>query len=61
MFVLIQPEENDGYTTEKRNVKLGKSKNEIVEILKGITVGELIVDDGVNLLVNNQKVKRIIE
>ena len=47
--------------TEKRNVKLGKSKNEIVEILKGITVGELIVDDGVNLLVDNQKVKRIIE
>ena len=46
---------------EKRNVKLGKSKNEIVEILKGITVGELIVDDGVNLLVDNQKVKRIIE
>ena len=61
VFVLIQPEENDGYTTEKRNVKLGKSKNEIVEILKGITVGELIVDDGVNLLVDNQKVKRIIE
>ena len=42
-------------------VKLGKSKNEIVEILKGITVGELIVDDGVNLLVDYQKVKRIIE
>ncbi len=61
VFVLIQPEENDGYTTEKRNVKLGKSKNEIVEILKGITVGELIVDDGVNLLVDDQKVKRIIE
>ena len=61
VFVLIQPEEKDGYTTEKRNVKLGKSKNEIVEILKGITVGELIVDDGVNLLVDNQKVKRIIE
>ena len=60
VFVLIQPEEKDGYTTEKRNVKLGKSKNEIVEILKGITVGELIVDDGVNLLVDNQKVKRII-
>ena len=61
MFVLIQPEEKDGYTTEKRSVKLGKSKNEIVEILKGVTVGELIVDDGVNLLVDNQKVKRIIE
>ena len=61
VFVLIQPEEKDGYTTEKRNVKLGKSKNEIVEILKGITVGELIVDNGVNLLVDNQKVKRIIE
>ena len=61
VFVLIQPDEKDGYTTEKRSVKLGKSKNEIVEILKGITVGELIVDDGVNLLVDNQKVKRIIE
>ena len=33
----------------------------MVEVQKGLTVGELIVDDGVNLLVNNQKVKRIIE
>ena len=61
VFVLIQPDEKDGYTTEKRSVKLGKSKNEIVEVLKGVTIGELIVDDGVNLLVDNQKVKRIIE
>ena len=33
----------------------------IVYLTKGLTIDELVVDEGVSLLVENQKVKRIIE
>jgi len=61
LFVLIEPESNGGFTTEQRIVTLGKSKNEMVEVTSGLQSGELIVDEGVSLLVADQKVKRIIE
>lgn len=61
VFVLIQPEEENGFTTEQRLVSLGKSKDEIIEIIAGLKPGELVVDEGVSLLVANQKVKRIVE
>jgi hypothetical protein len=35
------------------------SKNELVEITKGLNTEDLIVDEGVSLLVTGQKVKRI--
>ena len=59
VFVLTNPEENDHFTSEQRFVSLGKTKNEMIEILEGINANELIIDDGVSLLVNGQKVKRI--
>ena len=61
VFVLKKPEENQGYTTEKRKIILGKNKKEMIEITKGLTFDELVVDEGVSLVVENQKVKRIIE
>jgi multidrug efflux pump subunit AcrA (membrane-fusion protein) len=61
VFVLTQPEADNVYTSEQRLVTLGKTKNEFVEIIKGITPGELVVDEGVSLLVADQKVKRILE
>ena len=61
VFVLKKPEENQGYTTEKRKIILGKNKKEMIEITKGLTSDELVVDEGVSLVVENQKVKRIIE
>jgi multidrug efflux pump subunit AcrA (membrane-fusion protein) len=61
VFVLIEPESNGGFTTEQRIVTLGKSKNEMTEVTSGLQSGELIVDEGVSLLVADQKVKRIIE
>jgi len=61
VFVLKKPEENQGYTTEKRKIIIGKNKKEMIEITKGLTIDELVVDEGVSLLVENQKVKRIIE
>ena len=61
VFVLSKPEKDNGFTTEQRMVTLGKSKEEMVEIIEGLTIGELVVEEGVSLLVNNQKVKRILE
>ncbi len=61
VFVLSQPEPDNGYTTEKRIVELGKSKQELIEVLTGLSPGDLIVDEGVSTLVEDQKVKRILE
>ena len=61
VFVLTQPESDNGYTTEKRIVELGKSKQELIEVLTGLSQGDLIVDEGVSTLVEDQKVKRILE
>jgi multidrug efflux pump subunit AcrA (membrane-fusion protein) len=58
---LSQPEPDNGYTTEKRIVELGKSKQELIEVLTGLSPGDLIVDEGVSTLVEDQKVKRILE
>jgi hypothetical protein len=33
----------------------------MIEILEGVEIDELIADEGVSLLVSNQKVKRILE
>ena len=61
VFVLTKPEKDNGFTTEQRMVTLGKTKEEMVEITDGLTTGELVVEEGVSLLVTNQKVKRILE
>ena len=61
VFILSNPEKDNGYTTEKRMIVLGKSKEEMIEILEGVKTDELIADEGVSLLVSNQKVKRILE
>ena len=61
VFILSNPEKDNGYKTEKRMIVLGKSKEEMIEILEGLEIDELIADEGVSLLVSNQKVKRILE
>ena len=59
VFILTGLEQDNEYSTEQRFVTLGMSKNELVEITKGVNTGDLIVDEGVSLLVIGQKVKRI--
>jgi len=59
VFILTRQEENNGYIAEQRFVTLGMSKDELVEITKGVNTEDLIVDEGVSLLVTGQKVKRI--
>ena len=59
VFILTRQEQVNEYITEQRFVTLGMSKNELVEITKGVNTEDLIVDEGVSLLVTGQKVKRI--
>lgn len=59
VFILKVAEQENEYITEQRFVSLGMSKNELVEITKGVNTEDLIVDEGVSLLVTGQKVKRI--
>ena len=59
VFILTGQEQDNEYITEQRFVTLGMSKNELVEITKGLNTKDLIVDEGVSLLVTGQKVKRI--
>jgi len=59
VFILKVAEQENEYITEQRFVSLGMSKNELVEITKGVNTEDLIADEGVSLLVTGQKVKRI--
>ena len=40
-------------------IQLGKKNLEQVEVLEGLEVGDLIVDEGATLVENNQRVKNI--
>ena len=59
VFVLTDPEGDNNYIAKQRFVTLGKTKNEMIEIMEGISENDLLVDEGVGLLVPDQKVKRI--
>jgi len=59
VFVLTDPEGDNNYIAKQRFVTLGKTKNEMIEITEGISENDLLVDEGLGLLVPDQKVKRI--
>ena len=59
VFALSNSEGENSYAAEQRFVELGKSKNEMIEITKGSSQGDILIDEGVSLLEPNQKVKRI--
>jgi len=59
VFVLAKPEGENKFVAIQRFVQLGKTKNEMIEITKGVSEGDLLIDEGVGFLEPNQKVKRI--
>jgi len=59
VFILSNPEGENKFIASQQFVQLGKSKNEMIEIIEGISEGDLVIDEGVSLLEPNQKVKRI--
>ena len=59
VFILSNPEGENKFIALQQFVQLGKSKNEMIEIIEGVSEGDLVIDEGVSLLEPNQKVKRI--
>ena len=59
IFKLLKTDENSIYKTKKVFIELGKSTNEKTEILNGIKVDDLILDEGSMIVDDNQKVKNI--
>ena len=59
IFKLLKTDENSIYKTKKIFIELGKSTNEKTEILNGIKVDDLIIDEGSMIVDDNQKVKNI--
>ncbi len=61
IFVLTQPDQENGFVAEQRFIRRGKAKAQWIEIIEGLNSGDLVVDDGASILSPNQKVKRIVE
>ncbi len=59
IFKLNPTEKNQVYLTKKVFVELGKKGMDKVEVLAGITTGDLLVNEGATLVENNQRVKNI--
>ena len=59
IFKLLKTDENSIYRTKKIFIELGKSTNEKTEILNGIKVDDIIIDEGSMIVDDDQKVKNI--
>jgi RND family efflux transporter MFP subunit len=47
------------YRTQQIFVQLGKKSSDKIEVLEGLQVGDLLVDEGATIVENNQRVKNI--
>ena len=52
VFVLQKSEQGDGYIANKRFVKTGEERGDLVEILQGVRAGELVASSGLLKLRN---------
>lgn len=59
VYRMLATDEEDIYIAEKVFVELGIRSNNLVEILDGINLGDLLVDEGSAMIEENQKVKRL--
>jgi len=56
----LKSDQKEGvYLTERVFLKLGKKTQDRVEVLEGLNVGDLVVDEGSSIVENNQRVKTI--
>ena len=59
IFKLLKTEKKSIYKTKKVFIELGKSTNEKTEILNGLKVDDIIIDEGSMIVDDNQIVKNI--
>jgi RND family efflux transporter MFP subunit len=56
----LKPDGKDQvYRTQQIFVQLGKKSSDKIEVLEGLQVGDLLVDEGATIVENNQRVKNI--
>jgi hypothetical protein len=54
---MIAKKDKNNYVAEKRTIIIGKSNQELAEVLSGLTIGETIIVNGFQELTNGQIVK----
>ena len=59
IFKLIPDGKDQVYRTQEIFIQLGKKSSDKVEVLSGISTGDLLVDEGATIVENNQRVKNI--
>ena len=59
VYKLIPEDKKQVYRTQQAFVELGKKSFDKVEVLSGIEIGDLIVEEGATIVEDNQRVKNI--
>jgi membrane fusion protein (multidrug efflux system) len=59
VYILSATQEEGVYTTQRAAIVLGKNNGKRVEVLKGLSAGDLILDEGAGVVDDQQKVRRI--
>lgn len=59
IYKLIPNDKDQVFQTQQVFVKLGKKGHDKIEVLQGLKAGDRIVDEGANIVENNQRVKII--
>ncbi|MDB2314365.1 efflux RND transporter periplasmic adaptor subunit [Flavobacteriaceae bacterium] len=59
IFKLIPDGKDQVYRAQEIFIQLGKKSSDKVEVLSGISTGDLLVDEGATIVENNQRVKNI--
>ena len=56
-YIMVAKQDKNNYVAEKRTIVIGKSNQELAEVLSGLTIGETIIVNGFQELTNGQIVK----
>jgi len=59
VYILSATQEEGVYTTQRAAIVLGKNNGKRVEVLMGLSAGDLILDEGAGVVDDQQKVRRI--
>jgi hypothetical protein len=59
VYKLIPEDKKQVFRTQQALVELGKKSFDKVEVLSGIEIGDLIVEEGATIVEDNQRVKNI--
>jgi hypothetical protein len=59
VYTLTPTDEKSVFITKKMFLEFGKSNNDKIEVFKGLSIGDLIIDEGALIVEEKQKVQII--